>query len=224
MICSSCRPGKPSRQRSPAAVTVRSLRCVSRIWAVRLASSVLPISPGSTDHFLPTRLAVTPAGLPCPAMLARRSDCQRGPDQGAAAVEFALVVPVLIFLLLGIIDYGLFFTNALAVRAGVSDAARQISVGNFAASCDGFGGGSHGDLEDKVDDCISPIGATVDEVSVEYSLPWTVYENVTVCAEVAVVGLTGFTPMPNGGVVSARASLPIQQATAPGGAVEDSCD
>ena len=46
-------------------------------------------------------------------------------------MEFALVVPILIFLLFGIIDYGLYFTNSLSVRAGVSDAARQISVGNF---------------------------------------------------------------------------------------------
>ncbi len=46
-------------------------------------------------------------------MLARRSICLRGADQGAAAVEFALVVPILVILLFGIIDYGLYFTNAL---------------------------------------------------------------------------------------------------------------
>ena len=67
-------------------------------------------------------------------MLARRINRERGRDQGAAAVEFALVVPILIVLLFGIIDYGLYFANALAVRAGVSEAARQFSVGNFAAS------------------------------------------------------------------------------------------
>ena len=65
----------------------------------------------------------------------RRSICLRGADRGAAAVEFALVVPILVMLLFGIIDYGLYFANALGVRSGASDAARQIIVGNFAPSC-----------------------------------------------------------------------------------------
>ena len=136
----------------------------------------------------------------------------RGRDHGAAAVEFALVVPILIFLLLGIVDYGLYFTNALAVRAGVSEAARQISVGNFAESCEDFGAGSHTQLVAKVQSCISPVGAEIDDISVDYPNPWTVGENVTVCAIVEVTGLTGFTPRPNGGLVAAQVSLPIQQA------------
>ncbi len=46
-------------------------------------------------------------------------------DRGAAAVEFALVVPVLILLLMGIIDYGLFFTDRLAVKQGIREGARD---------------------------------------------------------------------------------------------------
>ena len=90
-------------------------------------------------------------------MLARRNICLRGRDQGAAAVEFALVVPILVFMLFGIIDYGLYFTNSLAVRAGVSDAARQISVGNFSSSCEEFGARRSYDLISKVTDCIQPM-------------------------------------------------------------------
>ena len=44
--------------------------------------------------------------------------------RGAAALEFALVVPVLLALVFGIIDYGIYFTDSLAARDGVRVAAR----------------------------------------------------------------------------------------------------
>ncbi len=131
-------------------------------------------------------------------------------------MEFALVVPILIALLLGIIDYGLYFTNSLAVRAGVSDAARQIIVSNFATTCDGprAGTGPGSALVAKVKDCVSPVAGTVD-AKVTFGNPWTPGNNVTVCAVVQVNGVTGLTPMPNGDRVSARVVIPIQQDTAP---------
>ena len=157
-------------------------------------------------------------------MLARRinRECRR--DQGAAAVEFALVVPILIVLLLGIVDYGLYFTNALAVRAGVSEAARQFSVGNFATSCKDFGAGGHTQMVQKVESCINPVGAEIDDISVDYSNPWTVGQNVTVCVIVEVTSLTGLTPRPDGGFVAAHVSLPIQQAVGPSLLTPEPCD
>ncbi len=56
-----------------------------------------------------------------------------GRDSGAAALEFALVVPVLLILVFGIIDYGLYFSNTLGARSGVREAARQGVVENFDA-------------------------------------------------------------------------------------------
>ena len=52
-------------------------------------------------------------------------------ERGAAAVEFALVVPVLVALLLGILDYGMIFTDSVSVRNGVREAARKGVVSNF---------------------------------------------------------------------------------------------
>ena len=161
-------------------------------------------------------------------MLAGRKNRARTGDQGAAAVEFALVVPILVMMLFGIIDYGLYFTNALAVRAGVSDAARQIIVGNFSRSCDAFADfGDHDALVAKVEDCVDPIADDEEsfEARVTYDT-WTVGRNVVVCASVLVDGLIGFTPKPNGGWVSARVALPIQQATTPtsGPPPGESCD
>jgi Flp pilus assembly protein TadG len=52
-----------------------------------------------------------------------------GRERGAAAVEFALVLPLLLVLLLGIIDFGLYFYNDLQLTHVARDAARYLSVG-----------------------------------------------------------------------------------------------
>jgi Flp pilus assembly pilin Flp len=49
-------------------------------------------------------------------------------DEGASAVEFALVLPILIVLLFGVIDYGWWFGETLGLRSGVREAARLGAV------------------------------------------------------------------------------------------------
>ncbi|HAM43896.1 MAG TPA: pilus assembly protein TadE [Propionibacteriaceae bacterium] len=52
-----------------------------------------------------------------------------GRDRGAAAVEFALVLPVLVMLLVGIVDFGM-VTNAQAIAGNAArDGARAASLG-----------------------------------------------------------------------------------------------
>ena len=60
---------------------------------------------------------------------------RRRPDRGAAAVEFALVTVFLIPLIFGILDYGMWFADALAARDGARAAARAGALGTFGASC-----------------------------------------------------------------------------------------
>ncbi len=55
-------------------------------------------------------------------------------QKGAAAVEFALVLPILLIVLLGIIDFGLYFYNDLQLTHAARDAARYLSVGNTAGA------------------------------------------------------------------------------------------
>ena len=57
----------------------------------------------------------------------RRARCA-GSDEGASAVEFALVLPLLLVLVFGIIDYGWWFGETLGLRSGVREAARLSAV------------------------------------------------------------------------------------------------
>jgi hypothetical protein len=49
-------------------------------------------------------------------------------ERGAAAVEFALVVPVLVLLLLGIIELGYIFNQQLTVSNAAREGARVLAI------------------------------------------------------------------------------------------------
>ncbi|MET3933128.1 TadE/TadG family type IV pilus assembly protein [Arthrobacter sp. OAP107] len=49
-------------------------------------------------------------------------------ESGAAAVEFALVVPLLLLLLLGIIEFGRVFNAQMQVTAAAREAARVMAI------------------------------------------------------------------------------------------------
>ncbi|MGN0064610.1 MAG: TadE/TadG family type IV pilus assembly protein [Nocardioides sp.] len=50
-------------------------------------------------------------------------------EKGAAAVEFALVMPVLLILVFGIIDFGLYFNRYAAVSNAAREGVRSASLG-----------------------------------------------------------------------------------------------
>lgn len=49
-------------------------------------------------------------------------------ERGAAAVEFALVLPMLLLLLCGIIDYGARYQNVHQLNGAAAVAAREMSI------------------------------------------------------------------------------------------------
>ena len=59
-----------------------------------------------------------------------RARRDRGAD-GAAAVEFALVMPILFLVVFGILQYGLWFNDSLNTRQGVREGARLGVVSQF---------------------------------------------------------------------------------------------
>lgn len=55
---------------------------------------------------------------------------RRRPDRGASAVEFALVMPLLILLMFGIIQYGWYFYVAETASGAASNVTRRMAVGD----------------------------------------------------------------------------------------------
>lgn len=53
-----------------------------------------------------------------------------GSERGAAAVEFALVLPVLIMLLLGIVEFGRIYNIQISVTNAAREGARVMAIGN----------------------------------------------------------------------------------------------
>jgi Flp pilus assembly protein TadG len=65
-----------------------------------------------------------------------RLHARRHDDRGAAAVEFALVLPILIVLVFGIIQYGIYFWARQSAVAAAREGARRASVGDYPACTD----------------------------------------------------------------------------------------
>ena len=58
-----------------------------------------------------------------------RSTMARRDQEGAAAVEFALLLPLLVLLLFGMIEFGLAFNTRIQATNAAREAARQAVVG-----------------------------------------------------------------------------------------------
>lgn len=70
--------------------------------------------------------------MPTPAATRRARD-----ERGAAAVEFALVVPILLLLVFGMVQYGLYSWSAQGGASAAREAARRAAVGDH-ADCAAF--------------------------------------------------------------------------------------
>jgi Flp pilus assembly protein TadG len=152
---------------------------------------------------------------------ARAGDPRR--DAGAAAVEFALVLPILVLILFGMIDYGLYFGNALDTRSGVASATRQAVVNNF-TPCTTSGtfvaGSDSSYLACMVEARTDPLAG---KTYVKVILPtdatnptsnetgWYEGESVVVCEATVAVGVTGYVPLPTKGVIRVKLVSEIEQ-------------
>ena len=114
----------------------------------------------------------------------------RAADRGAAAVEFALVVPVLFLLVFGIMDYGRLFFDSVSLRQGAREAARQAVVQKYNASCSGKVGAMIACSARAASDItIGTLAVYVPQVT------WAQGNQLLVCMQSKEQG-TGFVPFP----------------------------
>ncbi|WP_408896132.1 TadE/TadG family type IV pilus assembly protein [Nocardioides sp. R1-1] len=145
-------------------------------------------------------------------MAVRRPSARRGSgydaERGAAAVEFALVGTLLLVIVFGILQYGLYFNDSLNAHQGVRETARMAVVGKKSTGCTTPAGW-------PTITCTAEkmIGAAPADVYVNVSAPdgWTRGNVLRVCVLVRSRSDFGMLPLPNGGYVRASLRMSIEE-------------
>ena len=141
-------------------------------------------------------------------------------DRGAAAVEFALVVPLLLLLVFGIIDYGRFFFDSVSLRQGAREGARQAVVLKY-GSCTGPSVGAKIACSARLASDITmgtPLvyipALPVAPVTTPVTPNWAQGAQLLVCMQSKEVG-TQFVPFPADGILKTKTYMSIEVDTAP---------
>ena len=137
-------------------------------------------------------------------------------------VEFALVIPLLMALVLGIIDYGLWFNDSISVRQGVREAARKAAV-QTARSPAAVAAQQHGPRSPAEPRQMSITSGGTASARVFPARAsdgaqvgtWAKGDLVVVCVAVKATSFTGFVPLPNGGIIQSKTVMSIENGTAP---------
>ncbi len=113
----------------------------------------------------------------------------RDRERGNALVEFAIVVPLVLLLVFGIIEWGVFLNRKIDLTQGVREAARQGAVASYAgglASC------AAGTPTDQLV-CLAKNRVGVNGVAVHVIAPTTnaVGSQFAVCATYQTTSVTG---------------------------------
>lgn len=151
-------------------------------------------------------------------------------ERGSSVLEFALVLPMLGALVMGIIDFGMAFNNWSALRQGVFAGARSGSLSTFPtiSGCTSmltFGGGGSApsaDLENLMCLTKQEIGLNTTSTRIDIvvddptmTIPnssWAVGDALTVCAEVPLSSVTGFFGgVLNGSDLEAKTTIRIEE-------------
>ena len=108
-----------------------------------------------------------------------RTRGRRGADRGAVAVEFALILPILVMILFGIIEFGFVLAQKAALSSAVREGARYGSVNIYA---DAVGDPRDcGDVLTKSLENISTLDMGESDVSVEVKMGQNVGGASLVC-------------------------------------------
>jgi TadE-like protein len=137
-----------------------------------------------------------------------RPHAPRSGETGAAVVEFALILPLLLLLVLGGIDYGFYLNDTMVLRDAARNAARAGVVGNFASVADCTGASLEQIACSAAEGAVGATGNPRAHASVP--LTWQRGEPLVVCAELEDRARIGFVPMPQDGVVRVRVAFAVE--------------
>jgi hypothetical protein len=128
------------------------------------------------------------------------------------------VLPLLLVLAFGVIEFGAVYNNQIAVRQGVREAARQGAVANWgtSSSCSLHGAtGASTDVQDLMCLAKNRIGLSSSSVyvMVAFDSSYAPGQGLIVCAQAPIKSYTGlFAPLLNGQFYRTKVEMNIEQA------------
>lgn len=141
----------------------------------------------------------------------------RDGGRGAVLVEFALILPILVMLLFGIVEYGLTFNNLNNLRQGTREGARQAVVANVDAdtTCTITGATPNAATHALVCLLKDRIGLDPARLRVMIDFPTTNEEgeSLVVCSQFPLDSVTGiFSSFLDGKVLTTEVQMRIESA------------
>jgi hypothetical protein len=153
-------------------------------------------------------------------------------------VEFALIAPILILLVMGIIDYGLYFADSIALRQQTREVARQGSLAKWGPGGCTLPAGTTGSADvqklmcrartDAGTTSTAPIDVKVRFIDASSaSSPETTYPtalaiqngtsnvSVRICLLMTHPSITHAVPFPSSGRIKTRAEFRVENVTSP---------
>jgi hypothetical protein len=145
---------------------------------------------------------------------------RRRGDRGAAAVEFALVSPLVFAVMFGTLSYGLWFNDSLNLRQGLREASRQGVVASYGStsSCGAtYGAAPTENIKKLVCTTKEQVSANTGETYVKVVLPdgWTRGKELVVCGMVKADAIPGLVPLPSDRMIRFASRMSIE-VVAPG--------
>lgn len=129
-------------------------------------------------------------------------------ERGAVAVEFALLVPLLVALLVAITDYGLWYSDSISLRSSAREGVRAAVVDNYPAGCSGTPAEKAGCAAKNQATFMA--GSPAAKVYVREG-DWDQGNQLIVCTTVKEDGVSGLTPLPSSGILRTRVAMRIEE-------------
>jgi len=165
----------------------------------------------------------TRGGRVSSALTAAHGRRARG-ERGAALVEMAIILPIFVVLVFGLLEFGITYNSYIALRQGTREAARQAAVGNFGStsgcSLTGLSGSPSADVQKLM--CLAKSQAGLSFANTRVKVlsgnsdfssagTFTKGDSVIVCTEYPVDSVAKFvSPLLGGAVLKTKTSMRIE--------------